>query len=164
MPPQSSIADHIQRRESVVQETTLSDSQALRNAEEAKRAGFRVEQYFVGLNAVEDSKQRVAQRVSQGGHHVPDDVIEKGFDKSYQNAVRLAEIADKSRFYDNSSITPHKIVLAREGREMSLAKDAPPWAREIHERLIRLDRAVSRKEFEQTRFKPPSRKPSGIDR
>lgn len=160
----SAVEEHIRRGESFVQETTLSGSQPLRTAEKAKRAGFRVEQYFVGLDSSEFSKQRVAQRVSRGGHHIPDDVIDRRFPKTFENAVKLAQIADKSRFYDNASQTPHKLVLAREGREMSLAKDAPPWAREVHERLIRLDRDVSRREAAQTRFKIPDRKSSGIER
>lgn len=160
----AAVEKHIQRGESFVQETTLSGSQPLRTAELAKEAGYRVEQYFVGLDSSEFSKQRVAQRVSRGGHHIPDDVIDRRFPKTFENAVELAQIADKSRFYDNASRTPHKLVLAREGRKMSLAKDAPPWAREIHERLIRLDRTVSRKESEQTRLKSTNRKPSGIDR
>jgi len=123
------------------QETTLSSATPLANAHEARKEGFRVELHYVGVDNVHQSRQRVDDRVRDGGHDISTADIERRFPKSIRNAERLSEIADKSTFYDNSSPDrAHRVVLEREGRRMSIADNAPAWAKEIHDNLRQKDR------------------------
>ena len=135
--------------------STLSGVNPIRLAELAKERGFRIEQHFIGLDEKLKSFERVAARVARGGHDIPDDDLDRRFEKSFRNAVRLAEIAHRSIFLDNSRIDdPHRLVLTREGRgAMTLHSDAPAWARAIHQSLRDRDRA-----------RGSGREPSGPDR
>ena len=52
----------------------------------AKEAGYEVTLIFIGVETVETSKDRVRTRVEDGGHDIPEDVQERRFEKSFQNA------------------------------------------------------------------------------
>lgn len=54
------------------------------------------------LNSVELAKERVALRVSKGGHSIPEDVIERRYHKGLRNFSRYAEEANDWYVYDNS--------------------------------------------------------------
>ena len=42
----------------------------IRNITRAKENGYLIEMHYIGLDSVEIAKERVAKRVSQGGHVV----------------------------------------------------------------------------------------------
>ena len=46
--------------------------------------------------------ERVAIRVSKGGHSIPKDVIERRYYKGLQNFSRYASVSDAWYIYDNS--------------------------------------------------------------
>src|SRR5690606_31370375 len=66
---------HFLARTSFAYETTLSGRGYLRLIRRWQAAGYRVKLIFLRLAHVEEAIARVAQRVRQGGHHVPPDVI-----------------------------------------------------------------------------------------
>jgi Uncharacterized protein conserved in bacteria len=55
-------------------ETVFSDAAGSKRMffKDAQAKGYAVLLVFIGLNHVETSRSRVAQRVSAGGHNVPD--------------------------------------------------------------------------------------------
>jgi predicted ABC-type ATPase len=56
---------------------------------------------------------RVRQRVREGGHNVPDDVVRRRFQRSLLNMEEVYKaIVDEWAIYDNSSKTP---ILIDEG-------------------------------------------------
>jgi predicted ABC-type ATPase len=63
----------IGQRRDFVWETTLSSNQALALMRRAYTAGYEIGLVFVVLARAELNVDRVAQRVSQGGHHIPED-------------------------------------------------------------------------------------------
>ena len=65
--------------ESFAFEITLSGRSFARAIPQWRGMGYRVELYFLGLHSSETAIDRVARRVRQGGHHVPDDVIRRRF-------------------------------------------------------------------------------------
>jgi predicted ABC-type ATPase len=69
---------------------------------EAKTVGYNITFFFVYLNSIELAKNRVAIRVSKGGHSIPEDVISRRYPKGLQNFIKYAEIADDWYLYDNS--------------------------------------------------------------
>jgi len=59
--------------------------------------------WFCGLSNVELHIERVAQRVAQGGHDIPESKIRERFDKSRQNLVTLMDGIATLHVYDNSA-------------------------------------------------------------
>lgn len=58
--------------------------------------------FFVWLNSIDLAKERVANRVSKGGHNIPKDVIERIYDKGIKNFAIYAREVDSWYIYDNS--------------------------------------------------------------
>ncbi len=65
-------------------------------------AGYFVLLFFVGLTNVDLSKLRVQTRVSENGHGVDEDRLERRFPKTQKAIGEAAKIADASIFTDNS--------------------------------------------------------------
>jgi predicted ABC-type ATPase len=77
----------LQRGESFAFETVLSDPVGEKVAflDEATRRGHTVVLCYIGLAGPEQSIERVAMRVSQGGHEVPDDKLRSRFPRTLAN-------------------------------------------------------------------------------
>ena len=66
------IAQHVARRESFAFETTLSGKAYARQIPRWRQLGYCVELFFLSLPLVDMAVQRVAERVRQGGHDIPE--------------------------------------------------------------------------------------------
>lgn len=88
-------------------ETTLAGRGYLRHVRRWQKAGYLVEIIFLRLNSAEEAVARVAQRVRQGGHGIPETVIRRRFDAGLENFRRFyAPSADAWALYDNSGNRP----------------------------------------------------------
>lgn len=57
------------------------------------------------------AKQRVAKRVSQGGHNIPDEVVERRYYRGISNLLNLyAPIVDKWAVIDNMKAAPNIVA------------------------------------------------------
>lgn len=83
-------------------ETTLGGSTMTRLLEEAAAEGVEVRIWYVGLASPEEHIARVAQRVSQGGHDIPETSIRRRWRHSRQNLIQLLPVITELRVYDNS--------------------------------------------------------------
>lgn len=79
---------------SFCQETTLSGNQIIRTIKKAKTHGFRIEMIYLGLDTVEEHIARVAKRVSEGGHDIPEDVIRRRFASRFECLCRVLPLCD----------------------------------------------------------------------
>ncbi len=76
--------------------------------------------FFLWVNTVELALLRVAERVSRGGHDVPEPVIRRRFDRSIGNfLVHYRQLADVWTLFDNSEATP-KVVASKKGEEVRI--------------------------------------------
>ena len=66
------------------QETTLCGKSVIRNIYKAKELGYFIELHYVGVESVENAKDRVKYRVEQGGHGIPETDIEKRYKETFQ--------------------------------------------------------------------------------
>jgi len=132
-------------RRSFVRESTLSSREIVRSVQAARDAGYRVTLIFVGLNTICATKNRVRVRTRSGGHPIPVRDQERRFLRSFDNAPRVAVIADEAYFLDDGSERPrtvavvhHGLVLFRdtaraawvERATAGLAPARPMWSRE----------------------------------
>jgi len=100
------IADYAKRGESFSFETTLSGLSYAQMIPAWRSSGYLVKLFFLSLPDVEMAIGRVAIRVRQGGHNVPEDVIRRRFAHGLQNFERYKLLVDSWQLYDNSAAPP----------------------------------------------------------
>ncbi len=83
------------------QETTLSGLKTLVTVRRAKRRGYFIRLYYVGLETVEDSLVRIRMRAENGGHYVPENDVVRRFNKRYDSLMRILPYCDEATFFDN---------------------------------------------------------------
>lgn len=106
------ISDRIEQRASFAFETTLSGRLYSKRIPEWRIMGYHVKLVYLRLDSVEIAISRVAARVIQGGHSIPEDVIRRRFERSWENFTLLASgMVDSWILYDNTGETP---VLVKE--------------------------------------------------
>jgi predicted ABC-type ATPase len=98
---------HFAARASFAFETTLSGRTYLRHIERWRAAGYRVKLIFLKLDSAEEAIARVAQRVRQGGHTIPEPVIRRRFAAGLTNFEQAyAPAVDAWALYDNAGPEP----------------------------------------------------------
>jgi predicted ABC-type ATPase len=84
-------------------ETTLSTKSFINTINDAKFKGYYVTLIFFWLESIELAKDRVQKRVSEGGHNIESDVIERRYKSGIKNLFRLyCNKVDSLLIYDNS--------------------------------------------------------------
>ena len=84
-------------------ETTLSTRSFVNTIEYAKSKGYYVTLIFFWLESIELAKDRVKKRVSEGGHNIESDVIERRYKAGIKNLLKLYfNKVDSLLIYDNS--------------------------------------------------------------
>lgn len=105
------------KRDSFAFETTLSGRGYIALFRRLKGSGYRVHLFFLWLKDVDLAIYRVKERVSRGGHDVPEPVIRRRFDRSIENFFRYySRLVDTWMLFDNSGASPALIASARNGR------------------------------------------------
>jgi hypothetical protein len=103
----SEIAGCVRHSESFAFETTLSGVGYLRHIDHWKAQGYWVSLIFLRLPSVETAIARVAERVRQGGHDVPREVICRRFASGWSNFQNFYQIAVSDWvLYDNTDGGP----------------------------------------------------------
>ena len=101
------VADHVRRDESFAVETTLSGKRYLRHIDEWRAIGYHVTLYFLSLPDPEMAIARVAERVRQGGHDIPEPVIRRRFASGLHNfEIHYRPRVDTWALYDNAGSEP----------------------------------------------------------
>ena len=101
------IAAHVARLESFAFETTLSGLGYARQIPQWRAAGYFVDLHFLALPSSDMAVQRVAERVRQGGHHIPEDTIRRRFAAGLRLLKTVYQpLVDQWAVYDNSGGEP----------------------------------------------------------
>lgn len=95
-------------------ETTLSGMMWIKRIIKWKKAGYKVKIIFLALPDADMAVLRVAARVKQGGHEVPEEIIRRRFTKGLWNFQETySALADAWSLYDNSVNPP--VLLSKGG-------------------------------------------------
>lgn len=101
------IEQSARRGESFALETTLSGHGYLRHIAGWRAQGYRVSLFFLMLPNVETAIARVAARVRQGGHDIPESVIRRRFAMGWTNFQKhYRQAVDDWALYDNAGAEP----------------------------------------------------------
>lgn len=128
------INDCLDKNRSFTQETTLAGKRIERTLIQARKQGYYVSLYYVGLNTLEESVLRIANRVRKGGHNIPYADVERRFEGRYEALARILPYCDEAAFYDNENGFV-KIAELRNNRFRFLVEAPPKWAMEFKEFL-----------------------------
>ncbi|MCP1380828.1 zeta toxin family protein [Runella salmonicolor] len=97
-------------------ETTLAAKSYISLIKEAQAGGYSVTVAFFWLPSFTMAIERVKQRVLEGGHHIPADVIIRRYQRGVYNLFELfMPICDTWILIDNSEITPKLIANGDKG-------------------------------------------------
>ena len=117
--------------ESFVFETVFSDpvGDKLAFLKEAAQRGYTVVMCFIGLADAERSEERVAMRVSQGGHDVPTGKLTTRFPRTLANLKPAIRELPCVLVFDNDDLrTPFRLAaIFQNGQKVFLAKSIPRW-------------------------------------
>jgi predicted ABC-type ATPase len=125
----------VERGESFVFETVFSDpvGDKLGFLEEAARRGYVVVLCYIGLAGPDQSVERVAMRVSQGGHDVPDEKLRSRFPRTLANLRAAITRLPHVLIYDNSDLSnPYRqLAVFDHGQVRHLEEPIPGWLRAV---------------------------------
>jgi predicted ABC-type ATPase len=126
-------------RISFVSETVFSHSSKLTLIQDALASGFLVVLYIIAVENPKLLLKRVAQRVKEGGHSVPEARILSRYPRTLDNLRSAIRIASVSYIYDSSSINitaqaELKLVAIYQPHRISdplrfFADPVPDWVR-----------------------------------
>lgn len=121
----------VRQRESFVFETVFSDpaGDKLNFLKLAVQAGYTVVLCFIGLSGPHKSEERVAMRVSQGGHGVPSEKLSARFPRTLSNLKAALRELPHVILFDNDDLrTPFRnVALFEAGRLVWFAEPLPKW-------------------------------------
>ncbi|HXY24382.1 MAG TPA: hypothetical protein VEI73_07005 [Candidatus Acidoferrum sp.] len=98
-------------------ETTLAGRGHLNLVRRLKELSYTVRFFYLWLPTPDLALQRIHERVSRGGHDVPEAVVQRRFARSINNfLVHYRPIADEWILFDNSGAALSVIALQKEGK------------------------------------------------
>ena len=110
-------------------ETTLSGRAYAVRIRRWQARGYRVTIIYLRLPSAEHAVERVAQRVAEGGHDIPESVVRRRFVRSWANFLDLyRDVADEWQVYDNSVRPP---ILLQESRGWHGVREPHPAGRSM---------------------------------
>ncbi len=132
------IQELMRDRHSFAFETTLAGRRNASLIKSASDAEYSVNLIYIWLSSPELALSRVADRVRQGGHPVPDDVVRRRYARGLVNFFRLYRpLADTWTLCDNSSRELWIVAQGSNGGKTSVFDD---------ERLHRIEQSVKNAE------------------
>lgn len=112
-------------------ETVLSSDKYRRLVERAHERGFKICMIYVLVRTVEINIERVGERVSNGGHNVPEEKIRSRRTRSFEQLAWFMDVVETLFLYDNSTREPDLLLTKSNGQPAKWYGKAPEDLREI---------------------------------
>jgi predicted ABC-type ATPase len=129
------------RRESFIFETVFSDptGEKLTFLLEAAASGYTVALIFIGVSSPRVSEERVAMRVSQGGHDVPAEKLKSRFPRTLANLEAAVRALPHVLVFDNDDLdVPFRLAAVFErGCLVESARPLSRWLKPLAKRYSR---------------------------
>ena len=105
-------------------ETTLSTKSYKSFILKAKEQGYKVTLLYFWLQTVELAKERVKTRVLEGGHNIPEDVIERRYERGIKNLFEIyIDIVDAILIFDNSFGKHNLIAQTDDSKKLNIIEE-----------------------------------------
>lgn len=123
------------QRESFAFKTVFSEpvGDKLSFLKDAVEQGYTVILCFIGISGPDVSEERVAMRVSQGGHDVPSDKLINRYPRTLANLQAAIQELPHVWVFDNDDLRRpfRKVAVFEQGTRISMEKPVPNWLRGI---------------------------------
>lgn len=116
-------------------ESTLAGFGTTNRIKNAKSQGYYTIAYYIGLNSVELNLKRIAKRVLDGGHDIPETSVRRRYVESSHNLVKLSQYFDEIHIIDNSSdiFSLQYSIVNKNSTTYEIEKET--WARNLFEKI-----------------------------
>ena len=116
-------------------ETVFSHPSKIDFVAQAKALGYQIILVFIHLENVSLYQARVAQRLSEGGHNVPDEKVASRIPRLLQNIKQTLPLCDQVRILNNSRIDNpfQQVAVIRNGQTIQQEIPLPDWAKDLLE-------------------------------
>ena len=82
-----------------------------------KSKGYKIHLFFLWIRSIEIALERIAGRVRRGGHNIPENIVQRRFNKGIYNLFRIYKpLLDYWAVFDNSGDLPSMIVFEESGK------------------------------------------------
>ena len=106
------IEELLKRNETFSIETTLATRSYVNLVKQAQEQGYSIRLLFFWLSTPELAVKRVAERVSKGGHDIPQDIIRRRYVAGINNLFKLfMPIVNYWAIFDNSETPRRKVAI-----------------------------------------------------
>ncbi len=114
-------------------ETIFSHPSKIDFVAQAKAIGYEIILVFIHLHFVSLNQARVAQRVSEGGHHVPEKKVNNRIPRTLQNIKQTLPLCNQCYLLDNSSLDNpfQQIAKLDNGQLIVKVASLPEWAKSL---------------------------------
>jgi predicted ABC-type ATPase len=130
----------VRQQQSFVFETVFSDpaQEKLAFLRQLEQAGYTAVLCFIGTSAAAISEERVAMRVSQGGHDVPNEKLFERYPRILNNLEASLQTLSFVWIFDNSDLErPYRLVAkVAAGQKSVLRHPLPEWLEDIWNRSL----------------------------
>jgi predicted ABC-type ATPase len=127
--------EFVSQGESFVFETVFSDpvGDKLAFLKNASQQGYSVVLCFIGIADAGRSEERVAMRVSQGGHDVPTDKLNARFPRTMINVKQAIQKLPCVLIFDNDDLLiPYRLMaIYQNGTSSFLAEPVSAWLQSV---------------------------------
>ncbi len=98
-------------------ETTLSGKTYVKLLQDMRKGGYLIHIFFLWITNVKLALERIELRIRSGGHHIPESIVRRRFDRSLPNFLRFYKpLVDSWAIFDNSGDAPKMIAFEESGK------------------------------------------------
>ncbi len=116
----------VAKGESFALETTCSGRSYVPLLRECKQQGWKISLLYLWLRSPQASMDRVSKRVSEGGHNIPSEAIQRRFRTGVANMLSFyLPLADEAEIYDNTD--RRRILIAEKHRGELIVCEPGVW-------------------------------------
>ena len=128
------IEDCLEKEICFTQETTLSGIKTLNTIKRAIEKDYYIRLYYVGLDTMQESLQRIENRVKKGGHNINTEAVEKRFEKRFDDLLAVLPYCNEATFYDNDNgfVT---VAKYKNGEIQPIGHNSPKWLNELFTKM-----------------------------
>jgi predicted ABC-type ATPase len=114
-------------RQSFTFETVMSGTDKIGVMTDARASGYRTYTYYICTNTPVINQERVAMRVSEGGHNVPQDKIFARYHRSLALLPEAIRLSNRAYVFDNSEQKRQLVAEFEDGVAVKFYEPLPMW-------------------------------------
>ena len=111
-------------------ETTLAGHRELVLLQRARESGYKVTLVYIGVDSTDMLLGRIVQRVTEGGHDVPTEDVDRRYIRSMANLAVALQSVDRAFVLDNTGQRYRLLLSLESGQVKRLSRNLPRWAQD----------------------------------